>query len=287
VLPIAPPLVRRLHDRARADRWQVSLDVFAAVLQTSAERAFRDDQPRSNEVERYLEALHLEDLALATACAAGRDDAWEHFIREYRPALYRAALAIDASGGARELADSLYSELFGLETRGGARQSLFRYYHGRSSLATWLRAILAQRQVDRVRVTRRLEPLPDEDSPSAFAAAGVLPDPDRARQLSVLHEALERALARLDARDRLRLSCYYAQDLTLAEIGRLMREHEATVSRHLARTRRAIRADVEHQLRSDARWSDEEIRTCLESAIQDAGPIDLGRLLTSESKKSE
>lgn len=287
MLPIAPSLVGRLHDRARADRWQVSLDAFAGALQTSAERAFRDDAPRSNEVERYLESLHLEDLALAAACAAGHDDAWEHFIRQYRPALYRAALAIDPSGGARELADSLYSELFGLETRGGARQSLFRYYHGRSSLATWLRAILAQRQVDRVRVTRRLEPLPDEDSPSAFAAAGVLPDPDRARQLSVLHEALERALARLEARDRLRLSCYYAQDLTLAEIGRLMREHEATVSRHLAKTRRAIRADVEDQLRSDARWNDEQIRTCFEAAIEDAGPIDLGRLLTSESKKSD
>ena len=35
--------------------------------------------------------------------------------------------------------------------RAGERQSLFRYFHGRSSLTTWLRAVLAQRHVDRLR----------------------------------------------------------------------------------------------------------------------------------------
>ena len=45
----------------------------------------------------------------------------------------------------------------GFAERDGERQSLFRYFHGRSSLATWLRAVLAQRVVDAVRVERRLE----------------------------------------------------------------------------------------------------------------------------------
>ena len=39
------------------------------------------------------------------------------------------------------------------------------------------------------------------------------------------------ALGRLPARDRLRLACYYAQGLTLAQIGRTLREHEATTSK--------------------------------------------------------
>ena len=82
---------------------------------------------------------------------------------EYRPVLYRSADAIDPGGGARELADSIYADLFGLQERDGERRSLFRYFHGRSSLATWLRAVLAQRQVDRVRATRRLTPLEDEE----------------------------------------------------------------------------------------------------------------------------
>ena len=33
---------------------------------------------------------------------------------EYRPILYRAADALDPSGGARDLADSLYADLYGL-----------------------------------------------------------------------------------------------------------------------------------------------------------------------------
>ena len=45
-------------------------------------------------------------------------------------------------GTGRELADSLYADLFGLDTRDGERRSLFRYYHGRAKLTTWLRSVL-------------------------------------------------------------------------------------------------------------------------------------------------
>jgi DNA-directed RNA polymerase specialized sigma24 family protein len=94
---------------------------------------------------------HADDVALAAACAAGDEAAWERFVREYRPVLYRAADALDTTGRARELADALYADLFGLTEREGERRSLFRYYQGRSSLATWLRAVLAQRYVDLLR----------------------------------------------------------------------------------------------------------------------------------------
>ena len=120
--------------------------------------------PMRPQLERHFASLRLDELALACACAEGREAAWEHFVREYRPVLYRAASAIDASGGARDLADALYAELFGLTERDGARRSHFEYFHGRSSLATWLRAVLAQRSVDRARAARRLAPLPDEDA---------------------------------------------------------------------------------------------------------------------------
>src|SRR4029077_12295537 len=134
--------------------------------------------------------LHVEDLALAVACADGCEAAWDHFVREHRPALYRAAEAIDRSGGARDLADSLYAELFGLRERDGERQSLFRYFHGRSSLTTWLRAVLAQRHICRLRSTRRLDALPDEESAEALPAAALPPDPDRPRYVTIIQDAL-------------------------------------------------------------------------------------------------
>jgi RNA polymerase sigma factor (sigma-70 family) len=232
---------------------------------------------------------YAEDLALARQCADGVEAAWERFVREYRPILYRAADALDPGGGARELADALYADLYGLNARDGERRSLFRYYQGRSSLATWLRAVLAQRYVDRIRAQRRLEPLVDEDEPQSRSSLRPTPpeppDPDAARHRNLVHEALGRALAALDSRDRLRLGCYYVQELTLAETGRLLREHEATVSRQLARTRAALRKQVERELRDEAGLSAEQIADCFQSAARDSGSLDLDEVLGAPGRK--
>jgi RNA polymerase sigma-70 factor, ECF subfamily len=286
-VPIRSTLVDRLYDRANAQRWHVSKDHFAKALETSAERAFAGRDWKPADLERYLNGLHLEDLGLACACAAGDEGAWDHFVLEQRPHLYRAADALDASGGARDLADSLYGELFGLRERGGERQSLFRYFHGRSSLTTWLRTILSQRYIDRWRETRRVEALPDEESSEPVVAALETHDLDRHRQLTLILEALPRAIANLVARDRLRLACYYAQQMTLAETARLLGEHEATSSRHLARTRRLIRRDIEQQLQVDERLSDAEIAQCFATASEDPGPLDLRELLKPADLRKE
>jgi hypothetical protein len=215
--PLNDALVDRLYAKAKGERWHLPVGVFGSALERSIDRRFtgRDRQPR--EIERYVASLHLEDLALACACAEGHDEAWDLFVREYRPILYRAADTLGPA--AREQADSLYADLYGLPSqragtrasgtpvgeREGERQSLFRYFHGRSSLATWLRAVLSQRYVDSYRSQRRHEPLPDEDSATVGAAAPGSPEPDRPRYLALMRRALTRALALLDPRDRLRL----------------------------------------------------------------------------------
>lgn len=277
-------LVERLYHQAKAERWRLPVALFAAALEASAARAFADRISTSRELERYLGSLSLEDLALACACAAGNDAAWEHFVQAQRPVLYRAADALNPGGGARDLADSLYADLYGLQNRAGERQSLFRYFHGRSSLATWLRAVLAQRYVDRLRAERRtrsMDELPEETVAAVTAAEP--PDPNRGRYVALIRRALDQALSRLDARDRLRLASYYAQELTLAETGRLLREHEATVSRHLARSRRAIRDDVERQLRHDAGLTDAEIERCFECIMEDPGRLDVRQMFATGS----
>src|SRR5438093_9895489 len=271
--------VERLYRQANAGRWHVPVVLFAEALDASVDRALGARAPTKRELDRCLAWLHLEDLALACACAAGDEAAWEHFIREQRPRLYRAADALAPGGRARELADSLYGELYGLDDRGKGRQSLFRYFHGRSSLITWLRAVLAQRHVDRLRTSRRVESLPEEESPFALAAPAQSIEPERDRYLRLIRDAFKRAVASLAARDRLRLACYYAQELTLAETGRMLGEHEATVSRGLARTRGAIREAVERDLRDNAGLSDADISRCFECVTEDAGPLDLGDML--------
>jgi RNA polymerase sigma factor (sigma-70 family) len=274
--PIDAALAGRLYRQAKARRWGLEPAVFTAALETSCAKAFPDGDPDERELAAYLDTLHLEDLALACACAEGIEAAWDHFVVTMRPALYRAADALDPSGGAREPADSLYAELlYGLDERGKRKQSLLRYFHGRSSLATWLRAVLSQRYVDRLRVIRRIEPLPsDIVNSTPFEPA----DSECPKYVEFLSAALEHALAKLEPRDRLRLGLYYAQQLTLAETGKLMKEHEATVSRNLARTRAFVREEVEKKLRAGGLTS-EELSRCFECASRNAGPMDLDEML--------
>ena len=271
-------LVERLHRRAKAERWSVTREAFAAALERSVTRAFAT-LPEAPAIEKYLDALHVEDLALACGCADGHGPAWDHFVLEFRPVLYRAADALDPSGGAREAADSLYGELFGLTTQDGERRSHLRYFHGRSSLATWLRAVLSQRYVDRVRAVRRMDPLPADESPDALPAPPGSADSARHRAVAVMRRVMISVVAALPPRDRLRLSCYYAQSLTLAEIGRMLGEHEATVSRHLTRVRKDIRTAVERQLRETEQMGDAQIAECFASVVEDPGSLDIADLV--------
>lgn len=286
VLPTAidDALVQRLYKQGNGARWGLPVDAFRAALDAGVRRAFPESgAPR--DVERFLSSLHLEDLTLACACNEGIDSAWEHFVSEVRPPMLRAADALDKTGGARELADSLYGDLFGLR-EGEERRSLFRYYHGRSSLATWLRAVLAQRYVDRLRRDKKSESLPDDESPKALSAPRREADPHQERYSRLLKESLARAVAGLDERDRIRLRCYYAQEMTLAAIGRVTGEHEATVSRHLSRTRRTLRETVERDLEQREGLSAEAIAACFSSNLKDPADLDLNVVLGDVRKES-
>lgn len=240
--PVDPQTIGRLYEFSGAARWQLTPEQFAAALRRSVDHRFPASADAAA-VDAYLSSLHAGDLALATACVDGRDAAWEHFIRELRPHLYSAARTIAGDEG-RELADSLYGALFGLSETDGRRKSLLAHYHGRSRLLTWLRSVLVQRHVDRLRAARRLDPLPEDGSEAALPAPGSPPDPDRARLIGLAQAAVDAAIEALEAKDRLRLRLYYGQDMTLAAIGRVLGEHEATVSRKLERARKALRQQV-------------------------------------------
>ena len=87
----------------------------------------------------------------------------------------------------------------------------------------------------------------------------------------------------------MRLAYYYVHEHTLAEIGRILDEHEATISRKLDRTRQEVRRNVERALREGrvstgggapaGGLSDAQIRLCFEYALEEY-PFDLARALT-------
>jgi RNA polymerase sigma-70 factor len=258
-------LAGALHAEAKCARWGLPQDAFAQSLLRSAGKRFAGAQPDPSEVETYLKSLHLEDLALACACSEGLEKAWEFFIAHFRQDLRNAASAMLRGSGragdarAEELADSLYAELYGVRSGAdGRRKSLFEYFHGRSKLSTWLRAVLAQKQVDLFRTSGKtvsLEAEMEGEAPREFAgrveSVPADPDPDREKYLERFDRTLSAALAGLLPRERLILASYYVDQLTLAEIGRLLHEHESTVSRQLERLRRALRQTVTQALQRE------------------------------------
>src|SRR5882757_1258580 len=116
-LDVSPALLDWLYAQSKAGSWGVRQERFAAVLQSSAKKAMSPGGVTSEKLEQYLRALHLEDLALATACASGVEAAWEHFCSTYRSYLRAAAAAVlrcqAGSAEACDLADSLFSDLYG------------------------------------------------------------------------------------------------------------------------------------------------------------------------------
>jgi RNA polymerase sigma-70 factor (ECF subfamily) len=241
------------------------------------------------QVTSFWRALQLRELALAQACALGRDLAWQRFLAEYRGPLTQAAIGITGSVAAgTELADSLYSEIFGLTERDGQRQSPLAVYSGRGSLKGFLRATLAQRNVDHHRRTCRETPLINEDWPAA--APTLIPESDT---LSRLGDSLTATLSSLEPEEQLILSAWFLDRHTLLEIAQTLHVHESTVSRRLNRLTSKLRkqllknlqasgmsrAAAEEALGTDPRYLDLNLRHLLQNSrtaafLPIAGPTD-------------
>ena len=210
----------------------------------------------------------------------------------YRDTLLQAAISITSSADqGRELADSLYADLFGLTERGErGHVSPLAYYSGRGSLKGFLRATLAQRNVDQIRRTSREMPITHDQ------VATVSPSPTPPPMvLGRLAKALAAILGSLPSEERFLLSAWYLDRRTLLDISHILRMHEATVSRRLQRLTERLNKDLLRNLQAsgmskaaakealgtDPRDLDLNLRTLLQTS-QDAAFLRQGR---SESEQ--
>src|SRR2546428_7529481 len=228
--------------QAKTQEYGLGREQFLAILNEIGAK-YLPPQPSERERGEFFASLRLEELALARACAAGHERAWEIFMVRYREKLYDiAAYIAKESSAARELADSIYADLYGTGTREGKRISKLASYTGRGSLEGWLRTVMAQEYVNRYRRQRRLVSLDEESEEGAqFAAA----DPDPAVAVDPRVEAAtDEALAALSAEDRFVLTSYYLDGRTLAEIARALGVHESTISRKLDKVAKTLRKQI-------------------------------------------
>ena len=107
----------------------------------------------------------------------------------------------------------------------------------------FLRATLAQRNVDRHRRTNRETAFPDRDLPAAAPA----PAP-RADLIERVKLVLGETLGGLDAEERFLLSAWFLDERTLIDISRILGVHEATVSRRIQRLTMRLRKELARKL---------------------------------------
>jgi RNA polymerase sigma-70 factor (ECF subfamily) len=272
-------LLAELQAKSGCEKLGLPPESFSAILCDVAAKYLPAGSSQT-ETRTFLLTLRVEELALAQACAAGHNAAWEVFLTRYREKLYQASLRIAREdSAARDLADSLYAELYGTTTRQGERVSKLASFTGRGSLEGWLRTVLAQEFVNRYRRTKRLVSLDEEGEEGCQFAAPEpepVPSPD-----SRLESATDAALASLSSEERMVLAAYYLDGRTLAEVARMLGVHESTISRKVDKLAKSLRKKILSNMmqRGMARRQAEE---ALEVDVRDLR-VDIRRSLAQES----
>ncbi len=270
-----------LYERSGAAAYGVTAEQFAAILDEIGRKYLSQDSSRSlpshssqTSMEQKAEqkadfcaGLRLEELALARACAAGNERAWQDFISRYRQKLRGMALHITHDDAhAAELADSLFADLYGVNARDGIRTSKLVFYTGRGSLEGWLRTVMAQEFINRYRKQKRTVSL-EEQTEEGMQFAAAVPEP-ACPSNPRLEAATDEALAELSSEDRFTLASYYLDERTLAEIARTLGLHESSVSRRLDRLSTGLRKRILAGLRARG-MSHAQAMEALETDVRD------------------
>ena len=280
-------VAQSLYQRSGAAAYGISAGQFAAIL-AEIQRKYLPDASIEQAAE-FCATLRLEELALARACAAGHERAWQDFISRYRHKLHSMALHITRdSTHASELADSLFADLYGLNMRDHhepgdgvpVRRSKLIFYTGRGSLEGWLHTVMAQEFINRYRKQKRMVSL-EEQTEEGVQFAAAAPEPAYTSDQR-LEAATDQALAELSSEDRFVLASYYLDGRTLAEIARTLGLHESSISRRLDRVSDRLRKRILAGLRERG-MSHAQATEALDTDVRDI-QLDLRGRLTQDSK---
>jgi RNA polymerase sigma-70 factor, ECF subfamily len=270
------------HARAIASLWKSVADRYGVTEREFSERLAAIAVRDAGGGKDLLDAVRAQELALAIACEKGDEAAWRRFETEYRHAMHGAARALTKDEAeADDLVQFVFGELYGVRMDGERRLSKLQHYSGRGSLGGWLRAVVYQCFIDRKRQTARFEQVEEVEEFDRLAQASAAytngklsmpaarPDDfEDVRLRRATEEAMTRAFAQMDAKDRLLLNHYYFDDLTLREIGQIMNVHEATICRWLARAQKEVKRKTEDILQKSYGLRRAEVAECLQIAAR-------------------
>lgn len=222
----------------------LTIDAFAARVAALAVRHWRAQhaEPTPARVAEYVGAAALQDLALASACDAGEQAAWNVLAARFRRRL--EGFAAKRGVGSAE-AESLVQDLLGdLAAPPPDRSSatLLGTFDGSGSLQGWLSIVLVRRIAARTRGRKVLSLDTPADAPHdpGTPATGERPSADpasaaeRDETAGRFAASLASAWSDLTSQERLALVAKHRDGLTQRRVGDLLGLGEARVSRIVA-----------------------------------------------------
>lgn len=210
-----------------------------------------------------LDAIHAEDLLLATAALAGADSAVEE--------LDRRVGRVAATVVARFRADTAFLD----EVQQRARVKLLMgsdraaaalsRYGGEASLDHWLKAVVTSTVVDARRVRRTERDRTGETQLADVAARQTSADEALAHghHRAAITEALREALKQLDAEDRVLMRLRFVDGHTLDDAARALGVHRTTAQRRLERAQETLNAALRDGLKARLRLSTRSLDSML------------------------
>jgi RNA polymerase sigma-70 factor, ECF subfamily len=249
---------------------QVGLKEFEIHLLSIFEKSLGENA--TDNAVRAINSSHGNDLYLAFACAQHSQVAWDCFTRIYRKYIHNlTALICPVKSMVDELAETILTDLF-LPDRSG--RSRIASYDGRTSIATWLRAIIYHRVInERERKVNGMTQFNEDIFEKADEKA--LLNIEMALRSScyqaLIKYSLEQACSELTDRERLMLLLRYDNGLQLGQIGCLFGLHQSTITRQLERVQAKIRQIIVSTLTQKFGFSQAAIDECLAEIVENPG----------------
>ena len=208
------------------------------------------------EIAEQLGELHVEDLALAFACAQGDVGALREFERLYGPPLRRWVMRLAGDAvRADEVVQAVRDRMLG-----GTTDAKIASFAGRGSLLRWLRVAARRAGVDYLR-SRGHEPISLDDA--ALDDRIGASDPEMAfikdAYRETFSDAFRRALAGLATRQRNILRQRFVNGLRSEELASMYRVDRRTINRWIASARRAVLEGVHADLSARLELSRDEL----------------------------
>ncbi len=266
-----------------------------------------DDIPTTEEAEKFLRTIKVDELFLALGCANGNEFAWWEFDQQHRTYLERVSRHLASTDlNAQEVVDVVYVELYGTRVVDGERVSKFATFSGKGSIRGWLRTVIWHSLVDmhrashdEVSLDEMTENVGEGHAHSNFMETelgGELEMVDhlaKERYKKATVASMESAFSSLDDHEKLLLLYYHVENLKLREIAKLVevptsplrnwfqrksaarqknpnsRIHESTIMRWLEKTYKKVLKTFCEELDVSHNLKDKEIEICIELATQD------------------